>query len=114
MEGSFEMIFCDKCGNLMLPGKKENEVVNICRTCGNVSRSKKVTGTISEKLKIEEKKIVVLTEDDTLKQYPKTKEICPECGNNEAYWYMQQTRAADEPPTRFYTCTKCKHKWREY
>jgi len=27
---------------------------------------------------------------------------------------MIQTRAADEPPTRFYRCTKCGHTWREY
>ncbi|MEM4865380.1 MAG: hypothetical protein QXY09_02690 [Acidilobaceae archaeon] len=25
-----------------------------------------------------------------------------------------QTRAADEPPTRFYRCTKCGYTWREY
>ena len=77
------MIFCDKCGNLMLPGKKGKEMAYICRTCGNVSHSKNITGTISERMKSEGKKITVLAEEDTFKQYPKTKVICPECGNNE-------------------------------
>jgi DNA-directed RNA polymerase subunit M len=47
-------------------------------------------------------------------EFPKTKIICPKCGYEEAYWYMQQTRGADEPPTVFYTCVKCKHSWRSY
>ncbi|MEM0290915.1 MAG: transcription factor S, partial [Thermoplasmata archaeon] len=31
-----------------------------------------------------------------------------------AYWMLKQTRAADEPETRFYICTKCGYRWREY
>ena len=40
--------------------------------------------------------------------------ICEKCKNNKATWIIRQTRAADEPATRIYRCTKCKHKWREY
>ncbi len=39
---------------------------------------------------------------------------CPRCGNDEVLAWMMQTRAADEPPTRFYRCTKCGYTWREY
>jgi DNA-directed RNA polymerase subunit M len=39
---------------------------------------------------------------------------CPECEHNEAYYWTQQTRSADEPETRFFKCTKCSHTWREY
>ena len=42
------------------------------------------------------------------------KETCPECGHDEAYYELKQTRSADEAPTRFFECAKCKHKWREY
>ncbi len=45
---------------------------------------------------------------------PKTEEVCPKCGNGEAYWVLRQTRGADEPETRIFECTKCGHKWREY
>jgi len=39
---------------------------------------------------------------------------CPRCGCDEIYAWQIQTRAADEPPTTFYKCTKCGHTWREY
>jgi DNA-directed RNA polymerase subunit M len=45
---------------------------------------------------------------------PKTKATCSKCSHNEAVWWVQQTRSADEAPTVFYRCTKCKHSWREY
>ena len=60
-----------------------------------------------------QKKEIVVTEglEGTL---PTTKIICEKCGNNKATWVIRQTRAADEPSTRIYQCTKCKNKWREY
>ena len=42
------------------------------------------------------------------------KETCPECGHDEAYYELKQTRSADEAPTRIFTCAKCKHTWRAY
>ena len=50
---------------------------------------------------------------DKLNVLPKTKILCPKCGNNEAFWILRQMRGSDEPESRFYTCTKCGHKWRE-
>ena len=44
---------------------------------------------------------------------PTTDVECPECGNDRAYWYMQQIRSADESETRFFVCTECEHSWRE-
>ena len=44
----------------------------------------------------------------------KITEICPECGHNEAYYELKQTRSADEAPTRFFECASCGHKWRDY
>jgi len=39
---------------------------------------------------------------------------CEVCGNKKAWYWLQQTRSADEPPTQFFRCTKCKRVWREY
>jgi DNA-directed RNA polymerase subunit M len=108
------MKFCEKCGNLMIAKKVKNKIGWVCRKCGYVSREKVSSTKILEKVKDEGGAIPVLEEKDTFSTYPKTKILCPECENNEAYWFMQQTRAGDEPPTRFYCCTKCSHKWREY
>mgnify|MGYP003886728271 CR=1 FL=1 len=104
------MEFCPKCGGLMVvKGKKL-----VCTKCGHTKRlGKKVHTVISEKINVKDE-IIVLEEDIEEKTYPKTKIICPKCGNDEAIWWMQQTRAADEPPTMFYRCTKCGYTWREY
>jgi DNA-directed RNA polymerase subunit M len=39
---------------------------------------------------------------------------CQKCGAKKVISWMEQTRASDEPPTRFYKCLKCNHTWREY
>ena len=61
--------------------------------------------------RIDRKIVVTESIEGTL---PTVKIICEKCKNNEATWVIRQTRAADEPATRIYQCTKCKHKWREY
>lgn len=40
--------------------------------------------------------------------------ICDECENDEAWYTIKQTASADEPPTRFFKCKACGHRWREY
>ncbi len=39
---------------------------------------------------------------------------CEECGHGEAWYTIKQTGSADEPPTRFFKCKECGHRWREY
>jgi len=45
---------------------------------------------------------------------PTTNIDYPKCGNNIAFWWMLQTRSADEATTQFYRCTQCSHTWRNY
>lgn len=110
------MLFCGKCGNLMISERKGNRLRYVCRKCGHAIKEKKVVATsISMKIMSREEKVPIFSEDEDLKQYPVDKKaVCPRCGNKGAYWFIQQTRAADEAPTTFYCCTKCKRKWREY
>ncbi|SEO78762.1 DNA-directed RNA polymerase subunit M [Halogranum amylolyticum] len=61
----------------------------------------------------QEESEVVDVSDAEDKGLPTTTVHCPECGNDRAYWYMQQIRSADESETRFFVCTECEHKWRE-
>jgi DNA-directed RNA polymerase subunit M len=60
----------------------------------------------------EERKVEVVSEEDSA--LPIVDAKCQKCGNRQAYHWEQQTRAGDEPATRFYRCTSCKHTWREY
>ncbi len=108
------MKFCPKCGNLMI-ASKNGRVGYLCRKCGYFVKEKGIVSTsISEKPMGEDEKIRVMKAGEDLEQYPKTKAICSNCGHNEAYWCLQQTRGGDEPQTKFLCCTKCKYKWREY
>jgi len=98
------MEFCPKCGTILTPEKGKL----ICKKCGY---KKKEDLIFKEKVKHKKVEKVTPKEFETL---PKTKVVCPVCGNNEAYWWTAQTRAADEPETMFFRCTKCHHTWREY
>lgn len=98
-------MFCPKCKALMYP--KENEM--ICRKCGH-KQKKKGSNVVVDKQNKKEVTVIENKEDNVL---PKTKIKCPKCDNNEAYWMIRQMRSSDEPESRFYTCTKCGHKWRE-
>ncbi len=103
--------FCDRCGNIMMPKKIGKTTYLVCRKCGNKKKRNIRVSKISEKTG-EKKDILVLTDES--QNLPKTKVVCPKCGNREAFWWLQQTRSVDEPPTQFFKCTKCGHTWREY
>ncbi len=94
----------------MMPKRNDKgEEVLVCTKCGYTERIKEST-VIKEK--VEEKEMVVIEKDEGI--LPIAKVECPKCGNDEAYWRLEQTRAADEPETRIYRCTKCGYTWREY
>ncbi|WEL22236.1 Transcription factor S [Halorhabdus sp. BNX81] len=40
--------------------------------------------------------------------------VCDECGHGVAWYTIKQTGSADEPPTRFFKCKECGHRWRGY
>lgn len=56
----------------------------------------------------------VFDDSDEDESRPTIKIECEKCGNDEAVWWMLQTRSADEPTTQFYRCTKCQYTWRDY
>ncbi len=82
---------------------------SVCRKCGKKS-GKKVNIKVTTKAEKEKMAVIENNEPDL----PKTVKECKECGNTEVYYWLIQTRSADEPPTQFFKCVKCKHTWREY
>jgi len=109
------MQFCPKCGTMMVPKHEGGKTVLICPKCGfksepqgNVRLSKRVIHRESERM-------YILDTEDLFKGVPKIKGVkCPNCGHDEAYYTIIQTRRADEPPTRIYKCVRCGRVWREY
>jgi DNA-directed RNA polymerase subunit M len=101
------MEFCPKCGSILI---KKRERFS-CSKCGHVSKDK-IKITSSEKM-AEKQHVGVVHEKET-SVWPAVTAVCSKCGNDQAYYWTAQMRAADEAETRFFRCTKCKHVWREY
>lgn len=107
------MKFCEKDGTLLVAKKGRKLVHFVCRKCGKEYKADEKM-TISETMHDQKKEIIVMGKDEVSSELPSTNIMCPKCENNEAYWWMQQTRSADEPPTLFYRCKKCNYSWRNY
>jgi len=99
-------MFCPKCRALMYP---KGDLI-VCNKCGFKKKKEGSNIVVSEQNK---KEVAVIDDKEKSNVLPKTKIKCPKCENNEAYWIIRQMRGSDEPESRFYTCTKCGHKWRE-
>jgi DNA-directed RNA polymerase subunit M len=103
-------MFCPKCGSLLLPKKEDNKVVMKCR-CGFTSDNAS-SAKMSESVKSKEQTMRAVEGD--VETLPLTDAECSKCKHKKAYFWEVQTRAADEPPTKFLKCEKCKHIWRDY
>ncbi|MFB6124571.1 MAG: transcription factor S [Halanaeroarchaeum sp.] len=102
------MEFCDDCGSMM----RAEDGLWVCTSedCDNTTvKDPDANYVISEEQEASE--IIETGSGDA--GLPTTDARCPDCGNDTAYWYMQQIRSADESETRFFVCTECEHKWRE-
>lgn len=106
------MEFCKKCGSLMMPKKDGSKTVMACTKCSNKEKEAEIT-QFKETVK-HEKAVEVIDqnqEDDVL---PLVEQECPKCKHTKAHFWTVQTRASDEPETKFFKCEKCRHTWRDY
>ena len=111
--------FCPSCGSILYPMRSGGRIVGFeCRNCGYKVDSEESAGyKFSVRIKHSPReKIIVVKEGEEAAgmQLLKGSVSCPKCGHDEVYFWMMQTRSADEPMTRFYRCARCKHTWREY
>ncbi|EMA50369.1 transcription factor S [Halococcus thailandensis] len=103
------MEFCDECGSMM----KTDDGVWVCDNCGYTKPRDDAKEAAMTTTQGQEESEIIDVSDAENRGLPTTEVHCPECGNDEAYWYMQQIRSADESETRFFVCTECEHRWRE-
>ena len=104
------MEFCDECGSMMKTEEVDGVEMWVCAQDHKKPRDEDASYVITEGQEATE---IIETSGQADSGLPTTEASCPECENDEAYWYMQQIRAADESETRFFVCTDCEHKWRE-
>ncbi|MBU0471817.1 MAG: transcription factor S [Nanoarchaeota archaeon] len=105
------MLFCPKCGSILRPKTDKGKKVLYC-SCGFVN--KQVEGAEIKEVVSKIEKEVEIVSDEEEKTLPLTDADCPKCKHNKAYYWLIQTRAGDEPETKFLRCEKCRHTWRDY
>ncbi len=101
-------MFCPKCGSLMTPNKDKY----ICNNCGYEVLKE---GVSSQRIttKSLDKEVVMVAKEVSAEPLD-SDAVCPKCHHVGAYYLLKQTRSADEPETKFYTCEACGYRWREY
>lgn len=114
------LIFCVTCGNLLDSAVGKSKLN--CGQCNSGYDAKKfadlsvVTTSADDAFPsaLRLKRSVVKTQlgKDQLEEGAIIKEKCPQCGNDEMQYHTLQLRSADEGATVFYTCTKCKYRFR--
>jgi len=101
-------MFCPKCGSILFPDLEKKGIR--CKNC-NYKESKSKSMIVKEKINNKDKIKII---DKNIETLPKTQVDCPKCGNNQAYYWLVQTRSSDEAETQFFRCVKCDHQWRNY
>ena len=102
------MKFCPSCEVKLKKGDSGLQ----CPKCDYVEG--KETNQTKKTIQESESQFNVLAENEAVDTLPTIKIECEKCGNDEAVWWMLQTRSADEPTTQFYRCSKCRYTWRNY
>ena len=93
-----------------MPKKEKGKNVMSC-SCGY---SDKAAKTEIKEVVEQQDEIQVIEEGAQDDQLPITDAKCEKCSHDKARFWLVQTRAGDEPETRFFKCVECKHVWREY
>tara|TARA_Y100000310_G_scaffold344244_1_gene455936 strand:+ start:989 stop:1303 length:315 start_codon:yes stop_codon:yes gene_type:complete len=103
------MEFCPKCGAII-------EVAENKASCTSCSYKLKKKPRIEASEKVQKHETVAVINEEEDNTYPTVEIKCPKCSNKKAFFWTQQTRAADESETKFYKCadSKCHHTWRVY
>lgn len=113
-----DLRFCPRCESRMKQKTEESTVK--CPRCG-YSEMNQISVQENEILRSEQlgstnvsKSSLKVLDSDAPSAMPTTTIQCTKCGNMTAYWWMLQTRSADEATTQFYRCTECDYTWRNY
>lgn len=121
IEGEKPMKFCPKCDS-RLRNRQEEQILT-CLKCGHVivgenepsiSNPVNSVATTVSSYDYSDNTLKIMDSEKPIEGLPTTNIECPKCQNNLAFWWMLQTRSADEATTQFFRCTKCSHTWRNY
>lgn len=107
------MQFCEACGSMMM--SEGDRMVCTADDCGETeSRDEgRAEAFVSTEEQADEE--IIETEEGAAFEGKPTADVhCEACDNDRAWYTIKQTASADEPPTRFFKCTECGRRWRDY
>ena len=104
------MQFCDDCGSMM---HADGDVM-VCSACGH-EQTREDSGEFVTTAEQSTDDVIETEEGANFEGKPTANDVvCDDCGHTKAWYTIKQTGSADEPPTRFFKCQECGHRWREY
>lgn len=107
------MQFCDACGSLM--HADGDEMVCTASDCGTTAARDSEREQAFVSTESQSDTAVIETEEGAAFEGKPTASVhCENCDNDRAWYTIKQTASADEPPTRFFKCTQCGSRWRDY
>ena len=108
------MEFCEECGTMMIAEGERVVCTNEdCSGSSERDREREQAFVTTEEQTFDD--VIESDERANFEGKPRAKDVhCEECGNTEAWYTIKQTSSADEAPTRFFKCTECGKRWREY
>lgn len=106
------MQFCAECGSMMHADDEEM----VCQSCGyREPKDQEMAEAFVSTDAQSDEDLIETEEGANFEGKPTSDDVtCAECGHGEAWYTIKQTASADEPPTRFFKCKECGHRWREY
>jgi DNA-directed RNA polymerase subunit M/transcription elongation factor TFIIS len=103
------MKFCEKCGSYM----QETKDGFVCRRCGNLVQANAVSRTKDTK---KERSRAIYIVDSLEDESVTVSQVCPKCGNGEAYRWVSNVSGEHagirrERTIEHFRCTSCSHSW---
>ncbi|WP_331234450.1 transcription factor S [Natronorarus salvus] len=106
-------LFCPECGSMTTAEGDRRVCTN--DDCGAESaRDAEGEAVYTSTEKQADSEVIETEEGAEFEGKPTAETVCEGCGHDRAYYTIKQTASADEPPTRFFKCTECGYRWREY
>ncbi len=108
------MKFCDHCGSMMqADGDRWHCTNDDCEGALERDTAEEEAFVSTDRQTFDD--VIESDPDANFEGKPKATDVrCEKCGTEEAWYTIKQTASADEPPTRFFKCTQCGHRWRGY
>jgi DNA-directed RNA polymerase, subunit M (EC 2.7.7.6) len=94
---------------------KKHDGVMVCDSCGHSEEQQGDAGDFITTTEQTGDELIETEEGANFEGKPTDDSVtCDDCGHGKAWYTIKQTGSADEPPTRFFKCTECGNRWRDY